>query len=103
MSFKAKNLRVNNNTRRNTYKAVAFGTASDFVRDDDCLQDITVLDEMIMHCFFVCVPSQSSYEHFGQLRVSKTSCHVVARRHWIVCVFERESETQEKAIERGGE
>ena len=40
--------------RGGTYKAVAFGTASEFVGDDDCLQDITVLDEMIMHCFFLC-------------------------------------------------
>ena len=39
---------------------------SEFVEDDDDLQDITVLDEMIMHCFFMSVPSQSSYEHFGQ-------------------------------------
>ena len=83
-----------------TYKAISFGTASEFVGDNDCLQDVPILDEMIIHCFFVSIPSQSSYEHFGQLRVSETSVHVVARRHWIVCVCEREREGRDRERRR---
>jgi len=83
-----------------TYKAISFGTASEFVGDNDCLQDVPILDEMIIHCFFVSIPSQSSYEHFGQLRVSETSVHVVARRHWIVFVCERERKGRDRERRR---
>lgn len=56
MSFKAKNLRVNNNTRRNTYKAVAFGSAAGLISDHDSFNNVPKLFEVAPERDFVGFP-----------------------------------------------
>ena len=61
-----------------TYKTVALGSASEFIGDNDSLQDIAVLIKVFSHGFFGCLPSQSSDKHFGQCRVTELSDIAVA-------------------------
>lgn len=57
------------------YKSVAFGSAGDFIGDDDGLEDLAIPVEMLPEDVLLRLPCQASDEHLRQRRVAKLLTH----------------------------
>ena len=67
-----------------TYKSIALGSTSDFIRNNHSLQDLTILFEMLSQGLFWCFPRQPSNKHFRQCGITKlpytvAHCHSFTR------------------------
>ena len=56
---------------KHTYKSIALGSSCSLVRDDDSLQDLTILLKMLSHGLLLRLPCQPSHEHLRQCGIAE--------------------------------